>query len=322
MIAIPSVRGVANRSSMAEQIILTSTKGSGTWGGGNSAYVTFKNAQRLVVEYGGTGWSGGAATVTYGTGTGYGTQSVYISRAVSSSGAKTITIYPADSSGQRTGIITQLSLSVSTGSLNTQISGANFRGCRSLQAITIQTSSNTITGTLDFSGMKELTYCNIASGNSNQPTEVNVSGCSSLAILYLTSMANFTTITGLSDTAATLQNLSLDACGITSLNVNNFVNLSGLSVRNCTSLTSLRAQNCTFENYGYSGYGGYLYTLTGGADLQGTSSMTVAAMEQFFTDLGSVSGNGLIAVYGSGGLGADTSIATAKGYTVVGNVPP
>ena len=321
MIAIPSIRGVANRSSMAEQIILTSTKSTGIWGGTNTAYVTFTDAQRLVVEYGGTGWSGGAATVTYGTGTGYGSQSVYISRAVSSAGAKTITIYPVDSSGKRRGRITAIVLSNAGGSTNTQITGADFKGCRSLQQIWFATGNNAITGTLDFSGMKELSSCYVISGNTGL-TGVNVSGCSSLTTIYLTNMVNFTTITGLSDTAATLQSLYLDGCPITSLNVNNFLNLSSLSVRNCGSLTSLRAQNCTFENYGYSGYGGYLYTLAGGADLQNTSSMTVAAMEQFFTDLGSVSGNGLIAVFGSGGFGADTSIATAKGYTVVGNVPP
>ena len=157
-------------------------------------------------------------------------------------------------------------------------------------------------------------------------TTVDVSGCSALTTLNLSSLNGLTTITGLSDTAATLQNLSITSCSsITSVNVNNFLNLFNLSVKNCSALTSLRAQNCTLENYGYSTYlGFYAYTLNGGADLQGTSSMTTAAVEQFYTDLGTTSPyiSGFIAVYGSGGFNANTSIATAKGYIVIGSVPP
>jgi len=316
MIAIPSVRGVANRSSMAEQLVFTSTKSSGTWGGSNTAFITFTDAQRLVVEYTGTGWSGGTATVTYGTGTGYGSQNVYVSRAVSGAGTKTITMYPTDSSGLRRGRITNFNLSQLSGGFNTQIDSANFKGCRNLNSVTIGTSANTLTS-LDVSGLKNLKalVCNSSGGI----TSIDVTGCSSLEVLNASDTST-TTLTGLANTASTLIGLFLSGTPITSLDVSNFSVLNTLSVANCTSLTSLRAANVTFDNYGYSAYLNYLYSYDGGANLSNTTAMTAAAMNQFYTDLGSV-GQGLIYVFGAGSFG-DYSIATAKGYTVLGTLPP
>ena len=316
MIAIPSVRGVANRSSMAEQLVFTSTKSTGTWGGSNTASITFTDAQRLVVEYTGTGWSGGTATVTYGTGTGYGSQTVNVSRTVSGAGTKTITVYPTDSSGRRRGRITLCSLGALNPTNNTQIASANVKGCRNLTTVAINSGANTLTS-LDVSGLKELTALNCSL--SGGITSVDVTGCSSLDTITMSSTP-LTTLTGLGSAASTLTGLYLSNTQITSLDVSNFTVLKNLSVESCASLTSLRAANVTFDNYGYSAYGNYVYTYDGGANLSYTTAMTSAAMDQFYTDLGSV-GTGLIWVVGAGSVGT-SSIATAKGYTVIGILPP
>ena len=316
MIAIPSVRSVANRSSMAEQLVFTSTKSSGTWGGASTATITFTDAQRLVVEYTGTGWSGGTATVTYGTGTGYGSQTVNVSRTISGAGTKTITMYPTDSSGSRIGRITACSLSQFSASNNAQIASANIRGCRNLTSFYAGSGTNTLTS-LDASGLKELTSLNCST--SGGITSVDVTGCSSLVTLDM-SFTPLTTLTGLGSAASTLTGLFLGNTQITSLDVSNFTVLHTLSVLECVSLTSLRAANVTFDNYGYSAYGNYVYNYDGGVNLANTTAMTTTAMNQFYTDLGSV-GTGLIYVYGAGSVG-DPSIATAKGYTVIGILPP
>jgi len=316
MIAIPSIRGVANRSSMAEQLVFTTDKSSGTWGGSNTAGIFFTDAQRLVVEYTGTGWSGGTATVTYGTGTGYGSQLVYVSRGISGAGTKTITIYPTDSSGQRRGRITQFYLTRISTANNTQIVSANIKGCRNLNTVVINTSANTLTS-LDVSGLKDLVT--LSCNSSGGITSIDVTGCSSLETIDASDTL-ITNLTGLASTASTLRSLSLGGTPITSLDVSNFSVLTILSVANCASLTSLRAANVTFDNYGYSGYGNYLYTYDGGANLSNTTAMTTAAMDQFYTDLGTV-GQGLIYVFGAGSVG-NYSIATNKNYIVIGTLPP
>ena len=74
----------------------------------------------------------------------------------------------------------------------------------------------------------------------------------------------------------------------------------------------------------YYAYGGYAYSLVGGADLQLTG-LTAGGLNQFYTDLATeaTANPAVIAVFGSSGQGdSDASIATAKNYTVLGNFPP
>ena len=74
----------------------------------------------------------------------------------------------------------------------------------------------------------------------------------------------------------------------------------------------------------YGTGGGYAYSLNGGANLQFTG-LTAGGLNQFYTDLATetTANPAIIAVYGSAGASlSDASIATAKNYTVVGNIPP
>jgi hypothetical protein len=225
-------------------------------------------------------------------------------------------MYPTDSSGRRRGRITLCSLDAFSAANNTQIASANIKGCRNLSTLYIKTTSNTLTS-LDVSGLKELIVldCNLCGGI----TSVDVTGCTSLTDLFFGDTP-LTTLTGLGSAASTLTGLYLSNTQITSLDVSNFSVLRNLSVADCASLTSLRAANVTFDNYGYSASGNYVYTYDGGANLSYTTAMTSAAMNQFYTDLGTV-GQGLIYVFGAGSFG-DYSIATAKGYAVIGILPP
>jgi hypothetical protein len=298
MISVPSVKPFAVRSPMAEYVEFGTTRPTGTWGGNNTAGIQWMGAPDLTVEWGGTGWSGGAATQVYSVG-GYGTNTQFISRAISGAGSKTIRCYPTDTSGRRIGKITQ---------------------------ITTTNVSTTVTS-LDVSGMKKLTTFILTSsgGGSSYTTSVNVTDCTSLTNLAVSGQQGITSVTGLSSLKNNLQTLSLrNSGGFTSLDVSDFGSLYNLDLRNCGGLTSLRAQNVMLYTTYYYTYGGYAYSLVGGADLQYTG-LTGGGLNQFYTDLATetTANPAIIAVFGAAGVGNnDPSIATAKNYTVVGNIPP
>ena len=78
-----------------------------------------------------------------------------------------------------------------------------------------------------------------------------------------------------------------------------------------------------YTTYYYTYYN-YVPSLVGGADLQNTG-LTAGGLNQFYTDLATetTANPAIIAIYGSAGAGlSNASIATAKNYTVVGNIPP
>jgi hypothetical protein len=330
MIIIPSIKPVATRSPMAEYVEFGTTKSGGTWGGSNTTAFQWTGAPNLTVEWGGTGWSGGTATQTY-TGTfsagSYITTSV--SRAVSGAGAKTIRVYPTDSSGRRIGKIISVTTSfVSTTNTTTPITSVDVKNARGLQYLNMNLRGTGPISSLDVSGMKELEELILVGfGNefSTALTSLNVTGCTSLRRIFLDRLLNISSITGLNDTRNTLQSLELFYCsGFTSLDVSNFSALYNLYLSDCDGLTSLRAQNVMLYTQSGSNNSVYAYSLNGGANLQNTLSMTKAAVEQFYTDLATetTAFDSIIAVYGSGGWDANAAIATAKNYTVIGNVPP
>lgn len=326
MISVPSVKPFAVRSPMAEYVQFGTSRSTGTWGGLNSAQIQWMGAPNLTVEWGGTGWSGGAATQVYSVG-GYGTNSQYISRAVSGAGSKTIRCYPTDTSGRRIGKITQIFLLFSnTTNATTPLTSVDVKNARELNYLSVTTTNapDTITS-LDVSGMKKLTAFGMGSfSTSSYTTSVNVTDCTSLTNLAISGQQGITSITGLSSLKNNLQTLSLRNCGFTSLDVSDFGSLYNLDLRGCGGLTSLRAQNVMLYTTYYYAYGGYAYSLVGGADLQNTG-LTGGGLNQFYTDLATetTANPAIIAVFGSAGaLSSDTSIATAKNYTVIGNVPP
>lgn len=324
MISIPSARPVATRSRMAEQIVFTTTKSSGTWGGSGGTATIYTTSPRLTVEWGGTGWTGGTATQTYTTtSAGGGEYYATISRGCSSAGTKTITVYPTDSSGNRIGEITRIILSGDLPATNPSvISITDLKNCRNLIYISVTSPySSGISNSLDFSGLKSLqgVYFN----NNASTTSVDVTGCS--ALKTLASSGSFSAITGLSSTQSTLEQLQiLSNTGITSLDVSNFSSLRGVNLYGCSSLTSLRAQNVMLYALTPSYYGNYMYFQDGGAQLEGTA-LGASALNQFFTDLATnTSGeSGLIGIVNTPGVNTcDITIATNKGYTVIGMLPP
>lgn len=320
MIIIPSVRPVATRSSMAEKLVFTTTKSSGTWGGSSTA-VIYSYSPKIIVEWGGTGWSGGSATQVY-TGTdigGYYTTT--ISRACSGAGTKTVTVFPADNSDRKMGELYGFELK-RVSSLNNAVTTAlDFKGARNLQIISL-TNNDITTTSIDVSGLKSLT---LFTTSLSSLTSVNFTGCSALGQITLDFSGGgaLDTITGLDSTKNTLTSLVVKSAAITSLDVSNFTSLYFLDLSGCASLTTLRAQNVMLYTLSSSLSGPYIFGLLGGANLEGTSSMTPASMEQFFTDLATnTSGYGsIIGIYCSGGFGANTTIATNKNYTVIGNIP-
>lgn len=328
MISVPSVKPFAVRSPMAEYVQFGTTRSTGTWGGNNTAQITWEGSPNLTVEWGGTGWSGGAATQVYYA-AGYGSNTDYISRAVSGAGSKTIRCYPTDTSGRRIGKITGIRLLFGlANNTTTPLTSVDVKNARELNSLTLTTTnvSSTITS-LDVSGMKKLTLLSLANalGNGTYTTSIDVTDCTSLTTLGLQFQNGITSITGLSSLKNNLQILSLrNSENFTSLDVSDFSSLYYLDLRNCIGLTSLRAQNVMLYTTYYYTYAGYASSLVGGADLQNTG-LTAGGLNQFYTDLATetTANPAIIAVFGSAGAGlSDASIATAKNYTVVGNVPP
>jgi hypothetical protein len=134
-----------------------------------------------------------------------------------------------------------------------------------------------------------------------------------------------TSVTGLSSLKNNLQSLSLDSCtSITSLDVSDFGFLYNLGLMSCMGLTTLRAQNVMLYSVSYGTGYGYAYSLNGGANLQYTG-LTGGGLNQFYTDLATETtpNPAIIAVFSAAGaFDSNTSIATAKNYTVIGNLPP
>jgi hypothetical protein len=163
----------------------------------------------------------------------------------------------------------------------------------------------TAPSTLDFSGLKELTDLKInannygeyldTGGHNTTLTSVDVTGCSSLQYCYISNSYALTSVTGLNSAANSLITLVLYNNG---------------------SLSSLRIQNCSFNNPSNYTIGGYNFLLSGGAELS-LCNFNAAALDQIYTDL--AAGDGVIIVANNPGTTTDDpSIATAKGYTVLG----
>lgn len=156
--------------------------------------------------------------------------------------------------------------------------------------------------TLDVGNLLSLSYLDCT---SNLLTSLDVSGLLSLNTLWCDD--NLLTSLDVSD----LSSLVALSCGdnsITSLDISGLLSLNTLY---CYSnpLTSLRAVGCVLS-YQYYAYGSYI----------GGNLLDADALNQFFTDLGEdVGATGIIDITGNPGAATcDPTIATAKGYTIIG----
>jgi Leucine-rich repeat (LRR) protein len=170
---------------------------------------------------------------------------------------------------------------------------------------------------LDVTNCPTLTVMECA---ANQLTSLDVSNNTALTTLYcyhnqLTSLdvSNNTALATLRFFGnAPLETLDVSNTQITHFSTNGYdLNASSGS---CPNLTSIRAVDCVLSySYVHS-------TFTETTDIRG-SNLDAAALNQFYTDLGvDVGATGQLHVSGNPGTtGDDPTIATAKGYTVVGS---
>jgi len=170
----------------------------------------------------------------------------------------------------------------------TSLTSLNVSGCTALTGL--DCNGCTAIASLNVSGLTALTtlYC----GGNTALTSLNVSGCTALTTLYCN-----------------------DCTAITSLNVSGLTALTTLYCGGCTSLTSLRAVGVAPSGYGNaSATTGYVNISVFNANL------SAAALNQLYTDLGTVTYAATIGVAGNPGTASDDpTIATAKGYTVYGS---
>jgi hypothetical protein len=205
---------------------------------------------------------------------------------------KVYAVVPCDSGGNITGDIKTISITSK---------GAVAVDLRNLSELTSFESTNSGLTNVDFDDNSALASIVMQNGSfkrlvvRNKPDlhTLNVYACRLLAELHLSN-------------APELANLNVSLCpALTSLDVSGLVALDDFTAYS-TPLTSLRARGVTLTGISLSAE----YT-----NLKNTQ-LGAAALNQFFRDL--APGAGLINIYNTpGAWTCDTSIATAKGYTVV-----
>jgi hypothetical protein len=296
MISIPSRKPVLTKSPSADYYEGTIVQSSGNWRVRISTSTGF-----YKMEW----WDGTTSTAANGS---FVVKS--IAAPYNNSTPKPFKVYSIDNTTdqRKIGYITEIwHERTSSGPLRlSDINTANFRNCPRLQLFYMFTNGfNMIPpSTLDFSGLKELTDLRIGAnsdgaytsfGDNSTLTSVDVTGCSSLQYCYISNSYALTSVTGLNSAANSLVLLVL------------FAN---------SALSSLRIQNCSFNNPVTYTNGGYNYVNSGGVELT-LCNFNAAALDQIYTDL--AAGNGIINVRNNPGTPTDNpSIATAKGYTVLG----
>lgn len=298
MISIPSRKPVLTKSPSADYYEGTIVDSSGSWRVRISTSTGF-----YKIEW----WDGTTSTAANGTFVSKGVVAPY-----NNSTPKPFKVYSIDNTTnqRKIGYITEIwHERTTTGQRPSNINTANFRNCPRLQKFYFFNNGYfpmTAPSSLDFSGLKELTdlkinatnygaYLGGAGGNNTTLTSVDVTGCSSLQYCYISNSYALTSVTGLNSAANSLVTLVLYAN---------------------SALSSLRIQNCSFNNSVTYAYYGNNYLSSGGVDIQ-SCGFNAAALDQIYTDL--ASGNGIIIVANNPGTPTDNpSIATAKGYTVLG----
>jgi hypothetical protein len=225
------------------------------------------------------------------------------SKAAGGAGSKTLRIYPSDTSGNLSGSLTHLDCNIDS------LTSLNVSGCTALAHLNCYANSLT---SLNVSGLTALAHLDC---QNNTLTALNASGCTALTHLD----CNTNSLTSLDVSGCTaLAYLDCQNNSLTSLDVSGLTNLAFL-VCNNNALTSLRAVGVGALTQGKY-YSSYFYI--GGIRLR-DNNLSVAALNQFYTDLATTGMGaypGILLVRGNPGTNGDnTSIATAKGWTVYGS---
>lgn len=300
MIVLPSAKYFSSVPSVAEIARFRTPKAGGTFGALNTAYV------RTTTGYVAVKWWDGVTTV-YGTGNSI--SYMFLTKAVvapyNTSDEKEFSVYSCDSSGRMIGYITQI------GFINFTRSQISFIDIYSLSKIETF-SCDSGYGLTSYQHNGRLSSLSLT---NTLLTSIDLSNGYKLAQLNLTYNGALSSITGLSNLRSLLTFAGFSSA-FTSLEFSATANpyLYDINVKGCSALTSLRAIGNNLNSDYYSTYSAFL----GGASLQ-NSALGTAAIDQFFTDLGN--GDGYINVTCAAGVPADGTIATGKGYTVIGNSP-
>jgi len=292
--------------------------------------------------------STGFTTVEWWDGTKETTSTQSISKTVTTSDLKYITIYPSTETGHPSGIFNSLlalntannhiaidfsnlkaigSFSVTTGLSPTvkiypktsifQISVICASNCELIDlsdcpsiylTATLQTSTKNVSFLLPNSGIVE-----IRKDYLNTPAPILVPNVANFIGGAITFYQILFTETNIDYSNSKLTYLTLTQSNITSVIVDN-----SLSLRDCilsinSSLSTFRCKNCVF----YGAYSVKKSKALGGLDLS-NCNLSASALNQVFEDLGTATAStGYIKVYGNpGALTCNTSIATAKNYVV------
>lgn len=328
MITIPSARGVITRSPMAEEAVITTKRSSGTFNlqiyctapeTGSYNYSTI----RVTILW----WDRTKTTQSYDVG--YNPEfsggilngipfsfTKSISSPYNNTNDKVLRVFISDANGKALGYkkfayidyvnLTDI-VSQDNGVSNIDVSGLSRLG-------TLEVSLNYTYLTALNRLPKSLTaiyasICNL--------TQVNLNGLTNLQTLFLDSNSSLTSID--LSSCINLGVLQIMSCSLSTLNLNG---LSNLNLVKCfgNPLTSIRAigvGGVMGTEYSYSSYSSFY----SGINLA-SCSLSGSALNQLYTDLNTTAGGNAYLIVnnqaGGGELSDTPSIATNKGYTVLG----
>lgn len=327
MMIVPSARSFSTRSPITEEAVMVTTKSSGTFRLDISASGTLNTfgSYRITVLW----WDGTKTTQSYDAGQAleigvlnsgiHYTFSKSVSSPYNNSNPKTVRVFTSSTTGRALGYHTNfyidgVNASDSNNFLDNGLTSIDVTGLNRLtQVVTSLNAGLTSLGRLP----KTLTT--IYADNCAL-TQINVTGLNNLGALIIYNNA-ITSITGLT-TCTSLSNLSCQNNNLSSLNLNGLSNLGLVYCQNNANLSSITATGVgagmgTF--YSYSTYSN-IYT---GINLS-ACNMSGTALNNLYTDLQSPQTGYqqawlLVGGQSNGGQLNDTpSIATNKGYTVLG----
>jgi hypothetical protein len=296
MIVLPSAKYFSSVPSVAEIARFKTNRNTGTFGGLNS-FGCLTSTGYLAVKW----WDG--VTTIYGTGNSAVT--FYVTKSVvapyNTTAEKDFSIYACNSSGQIIGHISSITF---TSSSRSPITFIDHYSLSKLDVFTCNAGSNLTS----YKHNGRITFLSITDSGL---TSIDLSNGFRLENLVLTQNSSLSSITGVSSLRS-MYSISANSTAITSLDLSGLPALFNIDLRSAP-ITSLRAVGLTLFSDSYSTASFF----TGGAKLMSTS-LSGAALDQFYTDLSA--SDGTINVTSSTGAASDTpSIATSKGYIVIGS---
>lgn len=195
-----------------------------------------------------------------------------------------------------------------------------FANCYSLETVPLFNTSSVTTMYGIFNQCYKLRYVPLFNTTNVSEMGDMFSACKSLVTVPLFDTSSVTSMSGMFLDCRLLERIPLFDTSNVTLMANMFYNCCSLAfipALNMTSASDYLPNFCTnsgvtrIEAYGYTGNNLYIEV--------NNSKMSGAALDEFYTNLGTATGDSVIIVEGNYGAPADTpSIATAKGWTVIG----